>query len=368
MTTPPTTAGWYPDPDGSGGQRYWDGAEWTAQRPDAPESTEETSAWPAELPPWPEDEMAMPSWEDAGKADPEPVVVPDEPEPVAPDEPAEPAEAEPVDSDLPEPVAADTTETTEAVEPVVPDAPEVHPLAEQTTTVVPLTEQPTAVVEAPVAVAPPPPAEPAPFAGPMPVSAEKRSPLKGYLIGVGALAVVLVGVLVWAFAFAGSDGEVTEAGATDVTTEATGSGETTAAATDSAAPDAALAPAEGSAVDGDVTITQTGIEIVPTVSAVDNEFLTKTAAGQFVVVKLNFLNNGTSPATFLSDQQVLTAGGQPFSPDTEATFYLGGISAVLDPGQPVDVSIAFDVPADANPEALQVFGDLGSAGATIPLT
>ena len=38
MTTPPTPAGWYPDPDGSGGQRYWDGSAWTEHRsPATPE-------------------------------------------------------------------------------------------------------------------------------------------------------------------------------------------------------------------------------------------------------------------------------------------------------------------------------------------
>ena len=29
MTSPQTPAGWYPDPDGSQQQRYWDGSQWT---------------------------------------------------------------------------------------------------------------------------------------------------------------------------------------------------------------------------------------------------------------------------------------------------------------------------------------------------
>ncbi|MCV7431915.1 DUF4352 domain-containing protein [Mycolicibacterium bacteremicum] len=367
MTTPPTTAGWYPDPDGSGGQRYWDGAAWTAQRPDAPESTEETSAWPAELPPWPEDDMAMPSWEDAGKNEP-PVSEPE-------------TSAEPEVSAEPETPAVVPTDTSDEPEPAH------DPVSDQTTTVVQQTEQPTAVVplprdvEAPsapgwpepeqptavVSTSTPPPVEPVSFAaGPEPAPA--GSPLKKYLIGVGALAAVLVGVLVWAFAFADPGTDAAEATGTDVTTETGVASESADPTTDSAAPAPGDTPAAGSAVDGDVTITQNGVEIVPTVSAIDNEFLTKTAAGQFVIVKLNLVNNGQSPATFLSDQQVLTVGGQPYSPDTEATFYLNGISAVLYPGQPVDVTIAFDVPSGSTPESIRVLGDLGSPGALIPLS
>lgn len=366
MTTPPTTAGWYPDPDGSGGQRYWDGAEWTAQRPDAPETTEETSAWPAELPPWPED-MEMPSWEDAGKGEvaeePEVSEPADVPEPAEQAEPTDPApaelasasaEAEPTGPDVAE-AEAPEPEAIVAPEPAEPIAPAVPDPWEQTTNVVPLVDQPAAVQ-----VPPEPPAAP---------PSTPARPLKGYLIGVGALLVVLAGVLVWAFAFADRDSGTTEATGTDGASE---SAEVTDSTTDSAdaAESTSAAPTGGGAqvVDGDVTITSNGVEITPTVVAAENELLTKSASGEFVVVRLTLLNNGELPASFLADQQVLTAGGQTFNPETESTFYLGGISAVLYPGQPVDVAFAFDVPPGTAPESLQVHGDLASPGAVLPLS
>ncbi|MFI2838587.1 DUF4352 domain-containing protein [Mycolicibacterium sp. PDY-3] len=390
MTTPPTAAGWYPDPDGSGGQRYWDGTEWTAQRPEGPEFTEETSAWPAELPPWPEDVMAMPSWEDAGKgeppvidADPQPEPEP-EPEPEAEPEPEQPGtETEPADADEQDPPADAEHESEPEAVPVI-DAPAevsepVEPPADQwpqpdltiptVTPTTPAFDQTTAVVPTL-----PPPAEPVAFGdvafggvGAIEAKPAPKSPLKGYLLGVAALLIVLIGVLVWAFAFADPGSGSTDAAGTDGTVETGGATAPAVPTTDSDEASDAPAPAEGSVVDGDVTITQNGVDTVPTVSAVDNEFLTKTATGKFVLVKLTFLNNGQSPATFLSDQQILTAGGQPYSPDTEATFYLNGISAVLYPGEPVQVTVAYDIPADSNPEFIQVSGDLGSPGARIAL-
>src|SRR5512132_2078248 len=46
MTTPPTPAGWYPDPEQAGQLRYWDGGTWTehrspAQEPAAPTAQEQ---------------------------------------------------------------------------------------------------------------------------------------------------------------------------------------------------------------------------------------------------------------------------------------------------------------------------------------
>jgi hypothetical protein len=37
MTTPPTPPGWYPDPSGAPGTRYWDGQRWGAAAPRPPE-------------------------------------------------------------------------------------------------------------------------------------------------------------------------------------------------------------------------------------------------------------------------------------------------------------------------------------------
>ncbi len=202
-----------------------------------------------------------------------------------------------------------------------------------------------------------------------PAPAESSGRPAKVLLGAGALVAVLVGVLVWVLVSRGSDSDTTEATGADETSEVS---ETSGSATDSAA--ASAAPAEAATgdgnqvVDGEVTITSNGFEITPTVSAVENEMLTKTAAGEFVVVRLTLLNNGELPATFLADQQILTAGGQTFNAETESTFYLGGISAVLYPGQPVDVAFAYDVPPGTAPESIEVHGDLASEGGVIPLS
>lgn len=373
MTTPPTTAGWYPDPDGSGGQRYWDGAAWTDTGPDiadTPEREELTSAWPAELPPWPED-MTMPSWEDAGKIEPADEIAPEAPE--APDDTqvpdiAQAPEAAQAPDIAPVPPVVQAAEITQAPEvDQVPefetthDEPEPTYVAESQARA----DEPTAEVRWPQ----PPPAASAATTAPIAAAPTPTSPLKGYLIGVGTLLVVLVAVLVWALGFAGPDTETTGASGADESSETPAPA---GAPTDSTGPsDAAAAEAGGAGgqvTDGDVTITSKGMEITPTVSAADNEMLTKSASGEFVVVRLTLLNNGELPATFLADQQVLNAGGQTYNAETESTFYLGGISAVLYPGTPVDVAFAYDVPPGTAPESVLVHGDLASEGAVLPLS
>jgi hypothetical protein len=40
MSLPSPTPGWYPDPNGQGGQRYWDGQQWGLAAPTATEPAE----------------------------------------------------------------------------------------------------------------------------------------------------------------------------------------------------------------------------------------------------------------------------------------------------------------------------------------
>ena len=369
MTTPPTPAGWYPDPDGTGGQRYWDGAAWTEhQAPPAapappPAPTQEPRSWPSELPPWPSD-MEMPSWEKAASEQPTSVVRVSPSEPQAA-EPATEPESEP-ESEAPAPAPSALEQETAVVK--LPEQPAEQP-----------TEQPTTAYPTYT----PPPAEPTPgwgepqassFAEPFrPAAAPTGNGnlVKGYLGGVGVLLIALIATLVYALVIHKPDTSQLSLPGASTSESSSSSAETateksTPSETDSPSPTAT--PSGGEAVDGDVTFAQNGIEIGPTVTAADNDLLSKTATGEFVVVHLTLTNSGESPATFIADQQILTADGQTYTPDTEATFYLGGTSTVVYPDEPVEVSIAYDVPPGSVPQSLQVHGDISSAGAVLDLS
>ncbi|MBA2506017.1 MAG: DUF4870 domain-containing protein [Thermoleophilaceae bacterium] len=47
MATPPTPAGWYPDPQVPGHQRYWDGAQWTEHSAHASALSSQSRQWAA---------------------------------------------------------------------------------------------------------------------------------------------------------------------------------------------------------------------------------------------------------------------------------------------------------------------------------
>ena len=68
----------------------------------------------------------------------------------------------------------------------------------------------------------------------------------------------------------------------------------------------------------------TGVESGSTVTDPTNDFLTKDAQGEFIVVRLTVQNTSPDPGQFLGTFQKLKAAGQVYSIDDEATFYVGG--------------------------------------------
>jgi hypothetical protein len=351
VSTPPTPAGWYPDPDGSGGQRYWDGSVWTEHRsPAAYEPTEPTA--PAE-PPASEQPTTVvpirPAGEHVGahrapesEPDPEPTF-----EPVAPPVPT--------------------------FEPVPPTEPEPGPTA-----VINLgSSVPSEQLTTPLIPPPPPPAEPSYAGAPLepPPSGEPTAPddRRRLLIWFGAACAALLAVLalVVIYGLFINKPETTSitAGPSSTSksaTPTTSSGEGSETATASEPPTTASGSG-AQASDGGLTFAVTGTETGTSVQYQDAP-VEKVAQGEFFVVHMTVLNSGDAQGTFLATLQKLKAGGTTYSIDDEATAYLNGTSADLNPGDTADVAIAFDVPPGTTAESLEVHGDSLSTGVEVPLS
>lgn len=186
---------------------------------------------------------------------------------------------------------------------------------------------------------------------------DNRSLLLRFGAACAALLVVLVGLAIYGFLIKDN---------TDVPLSSPGSdpSETPAAAPTTNAPPIP-GPTAG-ATDGPLSFTVDGVEIGPKVVMSDAP-LEKTADGVFIVVHMTVANVGTESASFVATFQKLPAGGVIYPLADEATAYLGGTAATLDPGATTVVSIAFDVPPGSVPEFIELHGEPGGPGIQVPL-
>lgn len=199
-----------------------------------------------------------------------------------------------------------------------------------------------------------------------------RSLLLRFGAACAALLVVLVGLAIYGFLIKED---------ADVQLSSPGSDETEApqdsgpdswsdpSETPAAAPTTNAPPIPGptaGATDGPLSFTVDGVEIGPKVVMSDAP-LEKTANGVYMVVHMTVANVGTEPAPFVATFQKLQASGVIYPLADEATAYLGGTAATLDPGATTVVSIAFDVPQGSVPELIELHGEPGGPGIQVPL-
>jgi hypothetical protein len=220
---------------------------------------------------------------------------------------------------------------------------------------VPYADATTSTPPEPPAVEPPAGTEPR-------VPVDNRKLVMGFGGAVAALLLVLVLAAVYAFVIHKPDtvdasSPTTET--TTVTTEAPTSDESSA----SESP-----PPPAGAVDGPLTFSVVGVEREATITDSENEFLTKDAQGEFIVVRLTVQNTSPDPGQFLGTFQKLNAGGQVYTIDDEATFYVGGGFVDIPPGGQVDVGLAYDVPPGTVPESVELHADPMSPGVVLPVS
>src|SRR5690625_1048800 len=188
---------------------------------------------------------------------------------------------------------------------------------------------------------------------------------------------VIVGLIVIAAALSGGDADApagsTPAAETAPAEEAAdaepAAGEDAAAAEEGeAAPEGA--PGIGDAVeDGKFEFTVTGVETG--VAEVGDEYLNEQAQGQFVLVHLTVSNIGDR-AQMLdgTNQKLVDTQGREHSADGSAAIYLGDTGTFLNdinPGNSVEGTVVFDIPADAEPASITLHDSMFSGGVTVSL-
>jgi hypothetical protein len=405
MTTPTTPAGWYPDPDGSGGQRYWDGTIWTEHRapavaPPEPSGEHATSEQPTSVVSLPDQPTTVVPTGAHRAPDPEP-----EPEPVSP--PAAPASYETPSFGTPplgppsyEPPTFETpsfeataaaatssaapsseTPSFEAPSHEAPsfEAPSSEPPSsydapsfsseppssyERTSYETPSYEAPTSY-ETPSYGAPPV-TPPSAFAGSDGTGGppNNRKLLTAYLSGVGVLLLALILAAVYGFVI--RDNTPPQLASPGTSASSTTSSESSATESSSESP--TTTPALGAeGTDGDFVFSVASTDSGDTITSPIDESVVKTANGEYFVAYVSVGNNGAAPLTWLSVLQLLSDGTQTFAPDVEASAALTGDDITIDPGEQLEVAIAFDVPVGTVPTTVQLHGDPGSPGVELPV-
>ncbi|MFI1459432.1 DUF4352 domain-containing protein [Nocardia carnea] len=210
---------------------------------------------------------------------------------------------------------------------------------------------------------PPPPQYPygSPYPPPQPPKKKAKWPL---LFLVGALAFCgLAGCIALVNGF---DNAVEES-----TSSSVAPGQPTEAAVEGGGqPEADQAPAGEAVRDGKFEFVVTKVDQGLTVAGT-NPYMQTEAQGQYVLVYTTVTNTGDQPQSYFGEnQKLIDVQGREFTNDTMAEMNVndsGVMMADINPGNSLDVVIAFDIPADAQPAAIEFHDSMFSGGAKVAL-
>ncbi|WP_078344618.1 DUF4352 domain-containing protein [Mycobacteroides chelonae] len=191
-----------------------------------------------------------------------------------------------------------------------------------------------------------------------PAPAPKKGRKWPWIVGGVVVLLIVIGL-------AGGNKEDQKPPGTKPVASATQSAPSASVAVEKAAPDI------GSEVrDGKFAFVVSKIDIGQSVvGRDDNQFMQKKAQGEWAVLSMTVTNIGDKPQTFFAENQKLIAGGKTFSADSTASMYLGNdaLMAEINPGNKVEVQVAFDVPVGTEPDQVKLHDSAFSGGAAVNL-
>jgi hypothetical protein len=102
-----------------------------------------------------------------------------------------------------------------------------------------------------------------------------------------------------------------------------------------------------------------------------NPYMTATAQGTFIVLTLTVMNVGDQPASYFGqNQKLIDTGGRQFGVSSDADLYINGSNNMMgdiNPGNGMQVKVAFDVPVGTVPAKLKLHDSMLSGGVTVAL-
>ncbi len=186
----------------------------------------------------------------------------------------------------------------------------------------------------------------------------------------------LLAIVVLAIAFSALNGGASESASEDSNPAASDSGAADAPESDAPKSDVEAAPESAPDTAGFGTPVRDGkfefvvLSAQPGVPSVGEDFLTETAQGEYVLVTMSVRNIGEEAQSFTTSAQKLLDGqSRQFSVDDMATIVLdeGVAFEQINPGNSIEVTVVFDVPAGTVPAEIELHDSMFSGGTTVSL-
>ena len=133
-----------------------------------------------------------------------------------------------------------------------------------------------------------------------------------------------------------------------------------------------VAPAGSAVRDGKFEFRVLSIERAKSVSdPTGNPYMTTTAQGEFIVITMSVTNIGNEAQNYFGqNQKVIDANGREYDANSAAGMWMNtGLSIMgdINPGNAIQVKIAFDVPPGTQATELELHDSMFSGGVSVRL-